>query len=124
MMLSRRRLAALLAGLGFLPALRARAAETVEVEMKQANSRFDPDPVAIKVGDTVTWTNPGFVTHTVTCDPSVSKTCVLPAGAPAFASPDLEEDKTFSHQFTVAGTYKYVCKYHESMGMVGTVVVS
>jgi plastocyanin len=24
----------------------------------------------------------------------------------------------------VAGTYKYVCKYHESMGMVGTVVVS
>jgi plastocyanin len=24
----------------------------------------------------------------------------------------------------VKGTYKYVCKYHEMMGMVGTVVVS
>lgn len=124
MTLSRRRLGVALAGFGFFAAVRARAAETVEVEMKQANSRFDPDPVEIKVGDTVNWTNPGFVTHTVTCDPAVSKTCVLPAGAPPFASPDMEEDKTFSHQFTVAGTYKYVCKYHESMGMIGTVIVS
>ena len=124
MSFTRRHVAAALAGFGAFAASRARAAETVEVEMRQANSRFDPDPVEIKVGDTVNWTNPGFVTHTVTCDPAVSKTCVLPAGAEAFASPDMEEDKTFSHVFTVAGTYKYVCKYHESMGMIGTVIVS
>jgi plastocyanin len=116
--------AAGLAGTG-LAATRALAQDDhVDVSIKQATSRFDPETLEIKRGDTVTWTNPGFVTHTVTCDPAISKTCVLPAGAAAFSSPDMEEDATFSHTFTAAGTYKYVCKYHEAMGMIGTVVVS
>ena len=36
----------------------------------------------------------------------------------------MEEEATYSHTFTAKGTYKYVCKYHEAMGMVGTVIVS
>ena len=48
----------------------------------------------------------------------------LPAGVAPFGSANIEEDGTFSHTFTVKGTYKYVCKYHEAMGMVGTVIVS
>jgi len=30
-----------------------------------------------------------------------------------------EDATTFSHTFTVKGTYKYICKMHEAMGMVG-----
>jgi plastocyanin len=88
---------------------------------------FVPDTVTIASGDTVNWTNSGLVTHTVTFDPgqAVNKEDVaLPAGAAPFGSGDMEEDATFSHTFTVKGTYKYVCKYHETMGMVGTVIVS
>jgi plastocyanin len=48
----------------------------------------------------------------------------LPAGVAPFGSESMEEDATFSHTFTVKGTYKYICKMHEAMGMVGTVVVS
>ncbi|WFU40205.1 plastocyanin/azurin family copper-binding protein [Bradyrhizobium sp. CB82] len=39
------------------------------------------------------------------------------AGVAPFNSGSMEED-------TERGTYKYVCKFHEAMGMVGTVVVS
>ena len=49
---------------------------------------------------------------------------VLPAGVEPFDSGAVEEEGTFSHTFTVKGTYKYVCVYHEAMGMVGTVIVS
>jgi plastocyanin len=41
-----------------------------------------------------------------------------------FASKGMEEGSTFSHTFSVKGTYKYICVYHEAMGMVGTVIVS
>lgn len=103
-------------------------AKTVEVTMKQSpQSRFVPATVNISVGDTVKWTNPAFVTHTVTFDPSKAATssdAQLPGGVAPFDSGDVEEDGTFSHTFSVKGTYKYFCKYHEAMGMVGTVVVS
>jgi plastocyanin len=41
-----------------------------------------------------------------------------------FDSGNIEEDGSFSHTFTVKGTYKYVCVMHEAMGMVGTVIVT
>jgi len=88
---------------------------------------FVPATVNIKVGDTVKWTNPAVITHTVTFDPAQAATAsnvVLPAGVAPFGSDNMEEDATFSHTFTVKGTYKYICKMHEAMGMVGTVVVS
>ena len=37
---------------------------------------------------------------------------------------DMGEEATYSHTFTAKGTYKYVCKYHAAMGMVGTVIVA
>jgi plastocyanin len=100
-------------------------AKTVEVSMKLAS--FSPPTVNVSAGDTVHWTNEAVVTHTATFDPSMAATAgnvALPAGVAPFDSGDLEEDGTFSHTFTVKGTYKYVCKYHEAMGMVGTVVVT
>lgn len=129
-MIHRRTFTGLLAGFGLCAGATGASAEakTVEVSMKQApKGAFVPATVNISVGDTVKWTNPGVITHSVTFDPSMAAKAgdvVLPAGAAPFDSGNMDEDATFSHTFTVKGTYKYVCKFHEAMGMVGTVVVS
>jgi plastocyanin len=128
--LHRRAFAELLAGLSLCAFATAAAAEpkTVEVTMKQgAKSRFVPEVVNIAAGDTVNWTNPAFVTHSVTFDPAMAATAgdlVLPPDVAPFDSGAIEEDGTFSHTFTVKGTYKYICKFHEAMGMTGAVIVS
>lgn len=104
------------------------AGKTVEVTMKNnPKAIFQPATVNIAVGDTVSWTNPGIITHSVTFDPALAATAAnvaLPSGVAPFDSGTMEQDATFSHTFTVKGTYKYVCKFHEAMGMIGTVVVS
>jgi plastocyanin len=128
MRIHRRAFAQMLASLGFSAVPALAEAKTVEVTMKQApKSRFLPEVVNISLGDTVKWTNPAFVTHSVTFDPGMAATAgdaVLPAGVAPFDSGNIEEDGSFSHTFTVKGTYKYICKFHEAMGMVGTVIVS
>jgi plastocyanin len=128
MSMHRRTFSAMLAGLG-LSSLPAWAqAKTVDVSMAQSpKMRFVPESVTIKAGDTVKWTNPHNISHTVTFDPSktgAKENAVLPAGVEPFDSGPVEEEGTFSHTFTVKGTYKYVCVYHEGMGMVGTVIVT
>ena len=125
----RRAVTGMLAAVGAMTARPVLAqGKTVEITMKNdPKGVFVPATVNIGVGDTVNWTNPGLITHTVTFDPAQAankEDVVLPPGVAPFASSDMEEDATFSHTFTVKGTYKYVCKYHEAMGMVGTVIVS
>ena len=129
MKIHRRAFTEMFASLGVLIATPALAeGKTVEVSMKNSpKGVFVPATVNISVGDTVKWTNPGVITHTVTFDPAQAATAsnvALPAGAAPFGSENMEEDATFSHTFTVKGTYKYICKMHEAMGMVGTVIVS
>ena len=128
MNIHRRAFAQMLAVLGLSGGSALAEPKTVDVTMKQApKSRFAPDVVNISIGDTVHWTNPAFVTHTVSFDPALAATAgnvALPAGVTPFGSGDIEEDQSYSHTFTVKGTYKYVCKYHEAMGMVGTVIVA
>jgi len=129
MKIDRRAFTEMFASLGVVIATPALAeGQTVEVSMKNnPKGVFVPATVNIKVGDTVKWTNPAVITHTVTFDPAQAATAsniVLPAGVAPFGSDNMEEDATFSHTFTVKGTYKYICKMHEAMGMVGTVVVS
>jgi plastocyanin len=128
MKIHRRTFAQMLAALSMSSVPAWAQAKTVDVTMKQSpKSRFMPEVVNISVGDTVHWTNPAFVTHTVTFDPAQATTAsdvTLPAGVAPFGSGDIEEDQEYSHTFTVKGTYKYVCKYHEVMGMVATVIVS
>jgi len=127
MKMHRRAFGEMLAALGLSSGQAWAQAKTVEVSMKQApKSRFVPETVTIAAGDTVKWSNPAFVTHTVTFDPAMAATpanVALPPGVAPFDSGNLEEDQSYSHTFTVKGTYKYVCKYHEAMGMVGTVNV-
>jgi plastocyanin len=128
MTIHRRSFAAMLAGLG-LSSLSAWAqGKTVDVTMAQSpKMRFLPETVTVKAGDTVKWTNPHNISHTVTFDPSkaaAKENATLPAGVEPFDSGAIEEEGTFSHTFTVKGTYKYICVYHENMGMIGTVIVT
>jgi plastocyanin len=131
MKVSRRTFAQLLGFVGLAGAGNAIAqgqGKAVEVTMhNDTNPVFDPANVHVKVGDTVRWINNGVLVHTVTFDPKQALNAndvVLPAGVAAFGSADLNQEDTFSHTFMAKGTYKYVCRYHETMGMTGTVTVS
>jgi plastocyanin len=132
MSLNRRAFAAAVLGMSGLARSSAHAAaatapKTWSVRIDPRTARFVPGVLAIKAGDTVEWTNPSFILHSVDFDPAVSKTpgnVVLPAGAKPFSSPGMEQDAKFSHTFTVKGAYKYICQFHEDMGMVASVTVT
>jgi plastocyanin len=71
------------------------------------NFKFNPETVTIKVGQTVLWKNEDQASHTVALDDA--------------ESPELFRGDAWTHTFTKAGTYNYVCGIHPSMH--GTVVV-
>ncbi|HEY3356828.1 MAG TPA: plastocyanin/azurin family copper-binding protein [Polyangia bacterium] len=76
--------------------------------------KFAPACIKVAAGATVTWTNTGMPIHTVTSD----------SGAPVtFNSGALGSGGTFHFTFPAAGTVGYHCIPHQSLGMVGTVVV-
>ncbi|NUL82937.1 MAG: hypothetical protein HUU60_09475 [Armatimonadetes bacterium] len=64
----------------------------------------------IKVGDTVRWV-PGQGFHTTTSRTGLWDAIIF-EGAPPF-----------EYTFTAAGTYEYLCVFHEFFNMFGTVVV-
>jgi plastocyanin len=84
------------------------------------DTAFQPNPVQVSVGSTVTWTNDDSQPHTV-----VSGQNAQPDGkfdsSPNF-NPLIAPGQTFSHTFTEAGQYPYYCALHPNM--VGTVSVS
>lgn len=101
------------------------SASSVTVKMTDDN-KFDPDTVTISKGGTVTWQNTSSTVHTATCDASkvANKADVsLPDGAQPFDSGLIQAGQSWSHTFDVAGTYKYTCIPHETLGMHGTVIV-
>lgn len=95
---------------------------------------FVPDEITIAPGDTVVWENVGQIGHSVTAYEDE-----IPEGAAYFASGgfdaeqaarqaypsqgDIAGGERYEHTFSVEGTYEYFCIPHESVGMVGTVVV-
>jgi len=84
---------------------------------------FSPNPVNVKVGQTVTWTNQDSVLpgHTVISgtggtDPAKGK--VFDSGLTTL----ILKGKSFSHTFTTAGTIPYFCQIHPNM--VGKIIVT
>ena len=75
-----------------------------------AEFSFKPPSLTVSVGATVTWTNKDGFAHSVKPDKDSFPT-----------SPNIDQGKTFSHTFTKAGTYPYICGIHNSM--TGTVIV-
>jgi plastocyanin len=87
---------------------------------------FEPSTVTVRAGQTVRWNNTSIIWHTVTADPAAAKDpahVALPAGAQPFDSGKVESGGNYWHTFSVPGTYRYICKPHESKGMLGTIVV-
>lgn len=81
-----------------------------EVAATIENFAFSPEPIEIKVGTTVTWTNLDSAPHTV------SQT------GGGFESGKMDQGATFSFTFTEAGTFEYFCQFHPNMK--GTVIVT
>ena len=70
---------------------------------------FNPTPLTVKAGSTVTWTNMDDEPHTVVSDTGV------------FKSGGMDTNESFSYKFDKPGTYHFACSIHPRM--VGTIVV-
>jgi plastocyanin len=123
----KRTILALLAAAGLLLALVATAGATggattaatkkkaKTVTIKVADNYYTPPKTKIKVGDTLKFQWPEFSdTHDVNLNKGDG-----PKGAKTFESPDYGgSDAVWKKKFTVAGTYKLVCSFHDTMTMV------
>lgn len=116
--------AAFLAATGMMLAA---AANATPARVGMTNTlKFTPQTVTVHVGDTVKWHNGSVLTHTVTDVPKLASEpddATLPEGAKSFNSGYLNPGESYSHTFTVVGTYHYFCIPHEATGMVGVVIV-
>ena len=71
---------------------------------------FNPENLSVGVGDVVQWTNVGSTPHTVTfSDPVIQNKDFFDGG------------QTFSVTFSQAGTFSYLCRFHD--GMIGVITV-
>ena len=93
------------AGRGALAAPQAQGGNTVQI----IDFDFNPKTVTVPVGTTVTWTNTGQAPHTATSTTG------------AFDTGRLNNGQSNSVTFSQAGTFQYVCSFHENM--TGAVVV-
>jgi len=71
---------------------------------------FAPNPVSIKVGDSINWVNNDSIAHTATANNGTT-----------FNSGTIAPGGSFKATFSAAGTFAYHCAFHP--GMVGTVTV-
>lgn len=70
---------------------------------------YNPNPIMVAVGGTVTWKNNDSISHTSTADGGAFDSGILGPGA------------SFSKTFQAAGSFTYHCGIHPNM--VGTVTV-
>ena len=84
----------------------------------KGNQSYDPNPINIKVGDTITWINADVVAHTVTSGKDYDP---LTSGK-IFNSKSIISNADYSLKFAIPGVYDYFCLFHPSMK--GTVIVS
>src|ERR1700682_1215822 len=104
-------------------------------EQSEAIQALDyyPNSITIHAGDTITWTNPTGIPHTISIpqagqSPPPGPPNPAPVGGNVFdnsayiSSGFLPKSKTYSVKFTVPGTYAYYCLVHPPE-MTSTVVV-
>ena len=89
-----------------------------------ADKAFSPNPVNVKIGDTLTWVNEDSVFHTVVSgNPSsggeTGKVFDSGLSGPTALT---TKGKTFSHTFTEKGEFPYFCQLHPTM--IGKVIVA
>lgn len=92
------------------PVASASAATEEKAAVTIVNFAYDPDPIEIPAGGTITWTNNDGLAHTATA----TDRDVLQSGT-------IKPGKSYSKTFDEPGTYTYFCEFHAQMH--GTVVV-
>ena len=108
---------------------RARAAEVLEIRMKNDASRvkawFDPIGVHLKPGQTVRWILEEDVHATAAYHPRNGMHSLrIPEHATPWDSGLMTtKGAHFDVTFTIEGVYDYFCLPHEADGMVGRIVV-
>jgi cytochrome c oxidase subunit 2 len=88
--------------------------QTANSNVSETDSlKFQPQNVTVAVGQVVQWTNSGSSVHNVTFDNK---------GVPA--SSTMSGGDKYELKFSKPGTYHYVCTFHVSVGMQGTITVT
>lgn len=82
-----------------------KSAKTIMIKI--SGFAFSPKTITIHKGDTVIWTNLDSMAHTVTSS--------------SFDSGNMNMNAKFKYTFNTAGTFNYVCTYHQKM--TATVIV-
>lgn len=71
-----------------------------------SNYTFNPNPLKVKTGTKVTWTNRDIAKHNIVTDELAD---------PLIDGPLFGQGESFSYTFTKAGTYSYHCEPHPYM---------
>jgi aldose sugar dehydrogenase len=100
-----------------LATIPANITNKVIIEGVKGTKSYDPNPINIKAGDTVTWINADVIAHTVTSGKYYNR---LTSGL-LFHSGSIISNTAYSHKFTIPGVYDYLCMFHPDMK--GQVVV-
>ena len=82
----------------------------VRIVADAGSNSYSPNPVEVKIGETITWFNHDSTVHTATSNDET------------FSSDVLFQGQAFSYTFDREGEYPYFCDIHP--GMVGTVIVT
>lgn len=100
-------------------------AAEVTLRTEGSQHHFDSHIVWIETGGTATWKNESGQHDAVAYHPdNGDKPLRMPEAADPWSIELLaEEGATASHTFETEGVYDYFCTPHESVGMVGTVIV-
>jgi plastocyanin len=100
--------------------------DTAEVKMitEDGGYHFEPHVVRVNVGGTVTFVNESGSHSATAYHPEFDQPRLVPEGTDAWDSGLLmEAGATFEHTFETEGVYHYYCIPHESLGMIGSVIV-
>ena len=81
----------------------ATAAQAASHDISIKSFKFNSDDLAIKVGDTVTFSNADGVPHTATADDG------------SFDTGTLKKNTSGDVTFSTAGDFTYFCKFHRNM---------
>jgi plastocyanin len=85
--------------------------KVISIVGNSGSNSYDPNPIEVRVGDTVTWINDDSSPHTVTS-----------SNGSTLESDIMRRGEAFSFTFDNVGEYPYFCTLHASM--VGTVIVT
>ena len=95
-----------------------RGSEPTGATVTIATFSFEPDPLEVAPGTTITFANEDAIDHTVTAGTREAPTPEMFDGT----LPD--KGATYELVLSAPGTYEYFCRIHEGPGMTGTITVT